>query len=104
MHLTRDNHVVMLDQERFVDGLLERFNMTYCITVSTLTDLHSRLTKTESRTEEERQRMEEVPFRQLLGGLQFIAHCTRPHSAYAVRSFSSESSEMHWITVKRILR
>lgn len=78
MHLTRDNHVVMLDQERFVDGLLERFNMTVCTNASTSIDQHSCLTKTGSSSEEERQRMENVPFRQLLGGLQFIAHCSRP--------------------------
>ncbi|XP_062713205.1 uncharacterized protein LOC134290165 [Aedes albopictus] len=81
--------------------------MTNCNTVSTPADPHQRLTKTGSTTKEQKQHMEKVSFRQLIGGLQFLAHCTRSDIAYAVNvvsSFSSDPSEVHWVAAKRILR
>ncbi|XP_055527727.1 uncharacterized protein LOC129720289 [Wyeomyia smithii] len=48
-----------------------------------------------------------VPFRELVGGLQFLAQCTRPDIAYAVNSvssFSSNPGEAHLTAAKRILR
>ncbi|KXJ71623.1 hypothetical protein RP20_CCG020139 [Aedes albopictus] len=107
MRITRSDDAVMLDQERYVDELLERFKMTNCNTVSTPADPHQRLTKTGSTTKKQKQHMEKVLFRQLVGGLQFLAHCTRPDIAYAVNvvsSFSSDPSEVHWVAAKRILR
>ncbi|XP_058456454.1 uncharacterized protein LOC131433864 [Malaya genurostris] len=52
-------------------------------------------------------KMEKVPFRELVGGLQFVSQCTRPDIAFAVNaisSFCSNPVEIHWIADKRVLR
>ncbi|XP_062558272.1 uncharacterized protein LOC134223148 [Armigeres subalbatus] len=51
--------------------------------------------------------MQNVPYRELVGGLQFLAQCTRPDIAYSVNAVSSLCSnpgETHWTAAKRILR
>ncbi|XP_055632530.1 uncharacterized protein LOC129773007 [Toxorhynchites rutilus septentrionalis] len=48
-----------------------------------------------------------VPYRELVGGLQYLAQCTRPDISYAVNavsSFSNNPGESHWVATKRILR
>lgn len=54
------------------------------------------------RTAEEKNKMKDAPFRQLVSELQFLAHCTRPDIAHAANSVSSD--EAHWRAAKRILR
>ncbi|XP_062710954.1 uncharacterized protein LOC134288990 [Aedes albopictus] len=59
------------------------------------------------QTSEEEDKMKDVLFRQLVGGLQFLAQSTRPDIAYAVNSvstFSGNPGEPHWTAAKRILR
>lgn len=51
--------------------------------------------------------MRKIPFRELVGGLQFIAQCTRPdisHAVSAVSSYCSDPGFAHWTAAKRILR
>ncbi|XP_055523283.1 uncharacterized protein LOC129717422 [Wyeomyia smithii] len=82
--------------------------MIDCNPVVTPVDGNQRLSKEMSPKDEcEKQRMALVPFRELVGGLQFLAQCTRPDIAYAVNcvgSFSSNPGEAHWTAAKRILR
>lgn len=108
MRITRAEDAVMLDQQRYIDELLRRFNMIECNPVATPVDGNQRLSKEMSPKDEcEKQRMTSVPFRELIGGLQFLAQCTRPDIAYAVNSvssFSSNPGEAHWTAAKRILR
>lgn len=108
IRVSRTEGKIMLDQERYVDELLQQFGMTNCNTVSTPFDLNQRLTKEMSpKSAEEAERMEKVPFRELVGGLQFLAQGTRPDISYAVSavsSFSSNPGEAHWTAAKRILR
>lgn len=75
----------MLDQQRYIDELLQRFKMTECNPVATPFDGNQRLSKEMSPIDDdERQRMASIPFRELVSGLQFLAHCTM--TRYCVRS------------------
>lgn len=82
--------------------------MSECNSVQTPLDVNQKLNKTMCpKTEAERELMMRVPFRQLMGSLQFLAQCTRPDICFAVSSvssFCSNPGEVHWIAAKRILR
>ena len=100
--------MVMLDQEQYINELLQRFNVTDCNAVSTPADPTQKLTKEMCpRTDEERKQMEKVPFRELVGGLQYLAFSTRPDICYAVNAvsqYSSNPGKAHWTAAKRVLR
>lgn len=108
MRITRKGGAIGLDQQRYTEELLQRFNMVDCNPTSTPAEVNLRLTKAMSpKTEQEKERMQNVPYRELVGGLQFLAQCTRPDIAYsvnAVSSFCSNPGETHWTAAKRILR
>lgn len=49
---------------------------------------------------EEKKNMKKIPYRELVGGLQFVAQCSRPdisHMISVVRSFCSNPGPAHWI-------
>lgn len=108
IRVTRGNGTVAVDQERYINELLEKFKMTECNPVLTPMDLNQKLSREMSpRTEEDRERMKQVPFRELIGSLQFLAQCTRPdicHALSVVSSFCENPGDAHWVAAKRILR
>ena len=109
IRVTRKEGRIILDQERYIEKLLGQYSMVNCNTVSTPLDPNQRLTKEMCpRNADEENRMKNVPFRELVGGLQFLASsCTRPDISYAtsvVSSFSSNPGEVHWTAAKRIIR
>lgn len=108
MRITRQDGAIMLDQQRYIEELLRRFKMDNCNPVSTPAEVNHRLTKGMSPTsEEEKRKMSNVPYRELIGGLQYLVQCTRPDISYAVNavsSFSNNPGETHWLAAKRILR
>ncbi|XP_046145331.1 secreted RxLR effector protein 161-like [Osmia bicornis bicornis] len=58
-------------------------------------------------TEEERDRMNQVPYRSLIGSLMYLATSTRPDIAHAVSAlsqFNDNPGEEHWKAAKRVLR
>lgn len=60
-----------------------------------------------TKTEEEKQNMKNVPYRELIGSFRYISQCTRPDIAFAVSKFaqfSSNPERKHWTEVKRTLR
>ena len=108
MRVTRGDGKVMLDQEQYINELLQRFNVAECNAVSTPADPTQKLTKEMCpSTVEEREQMAKVPFRELVGGLQYLALSTRPDICFAVNAvsqFSSNPGKAHWIAAKRVLR
>ncbi|KXJ75469.1 hypothetical protein RP20_CCG011674 [Aedes albopictus] len=108
MRVTQVDGRITLDQEKYIEQLLERFGMNDCNPVSTPFDASQKLSKEMSpKSSDEVERMANVPFRELVGGLQFVAQCTRPDIAFAVNAVSSYNSnpgEAHWMAAKRILR
>jgi hypothetical protein len=56
---------------------------------------------------EERRSMAAVPYRTVVGALNYLAHSTRPDIAHAVQQVSQHSQDpgaKHWAAVKQILR
>lgn len=108
IRVTREDGVVRLDQEQYINELLDRFGATDCNTVTTPADPGQKLTKQMSpKSEEERKQMEKVPFRELVGGLQYLAQGTRPDISFAVNAvshFVNDPGKAHWTAAKRILR
>ena len=59
------------------------------------------------KTDEERERMKNVPYRQIVGSLMYLANCTRPDISQALgvcARFSADPGEQHWAALKWILR
>ena len=55
-------------------------------------------------TAEEKAEMKSVPYRQCVGALLYLAHCTRPDIAHAVGAcarFGSNPGRVHWKALKR---
>ncbi|KXJ78520.1 hypothetical protein RP20_CCG004375 [Aedes albopictus] len=108
MRISRTGDTVTLDQQRYIEELLRKFNMVDCNPTATPAEVNQRLVKAMSpKTQQEKERMHSVPYRELVGGLQFLAQCTRPDIAYAVNavsSFCGNPGEAHWTAAKRILR
>lgn len=108
IRIQRKQGQLSMDQERFIDDLLVRFNMVECCPVSIPCDPNQHLTlKMCPEAEEEKLKMKNCPFKELVGSLQFLASGTRPDIAHAVNivsAFSSNPGLAHWTAAKRILR
>lgn len=51
--------------------------------------------------------MKDKPYRELVGGLVYLAHATRPDIAFATNAlsrFASDPGIVHWKLAKRVLR
>ncbi|XP_053995677.1 uncharacterized protein LOC128885603 [Hylaeus anthracinus] len=61
----------------------------------------------EPSTNEEKQEMQNKPYREFIGGLIYLANATRPDIAYAaalLSRFTSNPGKAHWDCAKRVLR
>jgi len=76
--------------------------------VSTPLDPNLKITKDMCpTTEDERREMTKRPYRELIGGLIYLANATRPDIAFAASAlsrFCSDPGNEHWIIAKRVLR
>lgn len=100
MRVDKSTNVVTLDQERYIDQLLEKFDMSECHAVET--PIECKLNVNKSNVCEER-----LPFQKLIGSLMYLAVLTRPDIAYSVSylsQFNNCYSYVHWNYAKRILK
>jgi len=97
-----------LSQEKYIEELLEKFDMKHAKTASTPIDPNLKITKEMCpTTEDERQEMKNRLYRELIGGLIYLANATRPDIAFAasiLSRFCTNPGRDHWITAKRVLR
>ena len=104
---TRDGGV-QVHQQHYIEETLKRFNATEWKCVPTPARDSIALCKEQSpQTEEERQRMAKVPYRQVVGSLMWLAVCSRPDLAQALGAcarFCAAPGEEHWKALKWILR
>ena len=92
---------VKMSQARYIDDILKRFGMENCKTAPT--PATTSLNQIEDTTSEKI----EVPYRELVGALLYLAIQTRPDIAWAVAAVarhSEEPKQIHWSAAKRILR
>lgn len=96
----KENNVITLDQEDYVDKLLHKFNMTDCNTAHTPMEERLNLDKGEICDTE-------LPYQQLIGSLMYLAVLTRPDIAFSVgylSQFNNCHGREHWAHAKRVLR
>lgn len=97
-----------LDQQAYIEEIVRRFGMTNANPVAAPADPSGRLEKSMApKTEREKMEMRDVPYKEAVGCLSFVAQTTRPDIAFAVNAvsqFSSNPGRQHWEAVKRIIR
>ena len=81
----RDTRKIYLSQKKYIDRVLERFNMMNAKPVSTSFAGHMKLSKKMCPTaREEKENMAKVPYSSVVGSLMYAMVCTRPNIAHAV--------------------
>ncbi|KAL5838732.1 hypothetical protein ACOSQ3_015901 [Xanthoceras sorbifolium] len=104
----RQNRRIWLSQERYVEKVLERVNMSKAKSISSPLASHFKLNASQCpSSEEEKSEMSKVPYASAVGSLMYAMVCTRPDIAHAVgvvSRFLSNPGKEHWIAVKWILR
>ena len=110
MEITRDRKAkkLWLSQERYVERVLERFNMKEAKPVSSPLSNQFQLSRRLCPTnQEEKDKMAGIPYSSAVGSLMYAMVCTRPDIAHAVGVVSrylSNPGREHWEAVKWILR
>src|SRR3954470_4236100 len=104
----REKGRLFLSQGKYIEKVLERFNMINAKPVSTPLALHFNLSAKQSpSTEAELEAMKKVPYASVVGCLMYAMVCTRPDLAQAisvVSKYMSNPGNDHWKAVKWILR
>jgi hypothetical protein len=104
----RSRREIYLNQQQYIENVLERYNMSQCKPVSTPMDTSVKLSKSHAAvTDTEKREMSAVPYQSAVGSLMYAMTCTRPDIAYAVSTVSrycSNYGAAHWTAVKRIMR
>lgn len=99
---------IRLSQKKYIKDLIEKFNMEQAKSVSTPIESNIKITKEMCpTTEDEKREMENRPYRELVGGLIYLANATRPDIAFAASTlsrFCCNPGKQHWLIAKRILR
>lgn len=104
----KENSLIKMDQTAYINRILKRFNMENCNAVKSPLEPGQRISKEMcAKTETEKNMMSNVPYRQAIGSLLFLAMITRPDISFAVNLLSrycENPGPSHWGAVKRILR
>ncbi|GAA0145952.1 transmembrane signal receptor [Lithospermum erythrorhizon] len=104
----RDNGVLWLSQEKYIQKILARFNMESSKSVSCPLGAHFKLSsKTCPGQKMDVEEMQRVPYASAIGSLMYAMLCTRPDLAYPVgvlSRFLSQPRKEHWEAVKWTFR
>uniref|UniRef100_A0A2N9HLM6 Integrase catalytic domain-containing protein n=1 Tax=Fagus sylvatica TaxID=28930 RepID=A0A2N9HLM6_FAGSY len=110
MQILRDKKAkkLWLSQEKYVERILERFNMKHAKPVSTPLGGHFKLSKKSCpSSNKEKENMASIPYSSAVGSLMYAMVCTRPDIAHAVgvvSRFMVNPGKEHWEAVKWIFR
>jgi hypothetical protein len=103
----RQQGTIQINQTKYVDDIIERFNMTDCKPIATPMDPNVKLSKEMSpKNENDARKMQGIPYRNLTSSLMYAMTGTRPDIAYTVRTLSKYNDnpgELHWKAAKRAL-
>lgn len=108
INYNQQEHVLTLDQRKYVEEMLEKFNMKDCNSVKTPMDSNQVFTSDMlPKSENEKLEMSKIPYQEAIGSLLYLSQGTRPDITFAV-SFLSRFNHSygipHWNAVKRIFR
>ena len=106
--INRVDRKLWLNQRKYVETILHRFNMQECKPVKVLILVGARLfAKQCPKTLEEDEDMSYVPYDSVVGSLMYVMVCTRLDSAHAVgvlNRYISKQGKENWIGVKWVFR
>jgi ATP-binding cassette subfamily B (MDR/TAP) protein 1 len=95
----RSKKLLWLSQERYIEKVLERFNMQGAKSVASPLAGHQKLSKEQCpSSKEEKEAMSKVPYQSPVGSLMYVMVCTRLDIAYAVgvvSQFITNPGEAH---------
>ncbi|UYV83660.1 hypothetical protein LAZ67_23001938 [Cordylochernes scorpioides] len=97
---------IYLDQERYIEELLEKYEMKESKPISTPMDPNYKVTKI-SPIDGENEPVDKVQYQSLIGSLIYLSVSTRPDIAYTISTlgqFSNDPRRQHWNIAKRVLR
>ena len=104
----RKNKRLWLSQEKYIEYVLDTFNMKNARLVGTPLAAHFKLsTELCPSDDKEKEEMSKIPYASVVGSLMYAMVCTRPNIAYSmgvVSRFLMNPSKQHWQAVKWILR
>jgi hypothetical protein len=110
MEIKRDweNGKIWLNQRKYVERILHRFNMQECKSVKVPIPVGVKLFVDECpKTHEEEEDMPHVPYISVVGSLMYALVFTRLDIAHAMEFLSkymSKPRKEHWIVVKRVFK
>jgi hypothetical protein len=103
----RENKKLWLNQRKYVETILQRFNMHECKLVKVPITVGVKLSVDQCPKTPEEEDMSRVPYASVVGSLMYAMVCTRLDIAHVVRFLSrymSKPGREHWTTVKRVFR
>ena len=104
----RKREKLWLSKERYIEKILERFNMSKAkAVVSPLTGHFKLSSKQCPASKKEKQDMKNMPYVSAVGSLMYAMVCTRPaiaHGVGVISRFLSNPRKEHWAIVKWIFR
>ena len=109
MNITRaEDGSVSIDQSRYINDIIRRFNMGDCHPAKTPMDPNQKLCQEMCpTTAEEKRAMKEIPYQEAVGCLLYAAQISRPDICFAVSMlsrFNVNYGQAHWTAAKRVLR
>ena len=103
LRIRQEEGKVTVDQERYRETMLERFQIHQCKPSRTPADLNLKLQTAQNGDKEVDQRI----YRSLVGSLLYLAKQTRPDIMFTVNILSRQMNaptNQHWLCGKRLLR
>lgn len=106
VRITRNRKIgtIGIDQEEFIEQILDKFNMSECKPVGTVGTQEEAIIKPQDG---EKIKSPPEPYQNLVDSLMYLATWTRPdiaHAASMLSQFNTCYTEEHWQVVKRVLR
>lgn len=99
---------VHLSQKAYINSILEKYNMQECRQASTPLEPGINLSKKDSPvTQEDKEEMSRILYRELIGSLMHLSQYSRPDIAFAtskLSQYNSNPGRTHWTQAKHVLR
>ncbi|KAD4385964.1 hypothetical protein E3N88_26133 [Mikania micrantha] len=104
----RSRRLIGLSQSTYIDKVLKRFSMQDSKR-GTLPMAHGTILSSSQspKTNEEKKKMERVPYASAIGSIMYAMLCTRPDVSFALSitsRYQQNPGESHWAAVKNILK
>ena len=96
----KENSIIYLHQNQYIENLIQRFNMKDAKNVSTPSDVNVRLCKDDGFS----QPVDNILHQSLVGSLLYATIATRPNAVEVVAQYCGSPNQSHLTAAKHILR